>query len=224
MLRWPLPTRSCWSQRLATATRAPNAAVFTTNWQTPRVTALSDTAEPVAVTSNQSDFWVLTHSGQSAGLSRFAAQTAAPLGEVSLGPVKAVAIDGGVGAGQNNATPGGVVVATVTTPGKGQLVTFRGGNPSDPSPLVINLDGQPQAMSVVELAIGGNPVQYAWVTLMTPRGAAVECYNLATLQRTMTIDIGAVNAVDMTVGLPDGTSGDDDEEGHTGFVHVLAIE
>jgi hypothetical protein len=41
----------------------------------------------------------------------------------------------------------------------------------------------------------------------------------------MTIDIGAVNAVDMTVGLPDGTSGDeDDEEGSTGFVHVLAIE
>jgi hypothetical protein len=76
---------------------------------------------------------------------------------------------------QNNATPGGVIVATVTTPGRGQLVTFRGGNPSDPSPLVINLDGQPQAMSVVELAIGGNPVQYAWVTLMTPRGAAVEC-------------------------------------------------
>ena len=156
---------------IASATQDPNAAVFITNLQSPVVSKLGDTTVPVAVSSNLTDFWVLAQdigTGH-ARLLKFAAGTAAAGPSAGLGLVKAVAVDGTVAAGENDATPGGVEVALVTAPGQGQLVTFHGGNPNDASRLTIVLDGEPHAMSVLELAIGGNPVQFAWVTVATQR-------------------------------------------------------
>ncbi|HVY26190.1 MAG TPA: hypothetical protein VHB79_06540 [Polyangiaceae bacterium] len=73
---------------------------------------------------------------------------------------------------------------------------------------------------MLELSIGGNPVQYAWVTVATSSGAVVECYNLATGHQTTALNIGQVVASDMITNIPDQATSDT----QTGFVHVLATE
>jgi hypothetical protein len=44
-------------------------------------------------------------------------------------------------------------------------------------------------MAVVDIAIGGGgAIQFAWVTVTTPRGGVVECYNLANGSKMMSVD------------------------------------
>lgn len=109
------------------------------------------------------------------------------------------------------------VVGPVLFVGPQSPVVAKLGDTTLPAAVTSN---EPQAMSVLELSIGGNPVQYAWVTLSTPSGAVVECYNFATSEKTTTLNIGSLEAIDMNTNVPDQPMSD----AQTGFVHVLAVE
>lgn len=166
----------------------------------------------IGLGAGEDDFWAVTPDGS---LYRLATGTAI---ELATGPSRAgttSALDGAIGVTASSA-PGALVTLAQTGPSSGELRLFPGGNPNNPSPFVLPIEGNPHSLLVLDF-----DVQYAWVGVSRADGLYLEAYNLATRSMVEQVKLATgAQRVDMIVlGIPGEPLGEPATV--DGFLHAL---
>lgn len=206
----------------AVALTAPSPKLCFARLSDQTADAISLDGDPVDLSVNSQDVWVVASTGDGTGkISRFANPGSTELGshEIVGDPI---AIGGATLVGS---TLPGAVVSLVKTDVGGEFQLYLGGN-VNAEPRKLSFSGFPLASPKAMKVFAIDNTEHAWVALQANGKNLVALYNLATGDRVaaLDVDLDALEPVALTVGILGSPPDSQDNLPSTGtaFLHVLA--